>query len=153
MELIAVAKRVVPFLLGLAVGVVPSWIFTPAAEVSPAVVQETSYARSGKYCDLSRKEMRMAKVTGHEVPLEIESKPRPSYTDAARRERVEGTVKLSVEFLSTGVIGDISVVSGLPAGLTDEAVKAARSIKFSPVQIDGRSVDTVKLVEYNFAIF
>lgn len=153
MELIAVAKRVLPFLLGLTVGVVPSWIFAPIAEVSPVVVKETSYARSGKFCDLSRKKMRAEKVAGPEVPLQIESKPHPAYTEAARTANVQGTVKLKVEFLSTGEIGDVSVISGLPAGLNEEAIKAARKITFSPVQIDGRAVDTVKLIEYTFAIF
>ena len=86
-------------------------------------------------------------------PLKILSKARADYTDAARLENVEGTVRLRVTFLSTGEIGSITPVSGLPYGLTEQAIAAARQIKFQPATRSGVPVSVTKLVEYNFSLF
>lgn len=153
MELLAIVKRVVPFFLGLAVGVLPSFIFsTSSADVSPVVVE--SGTKYGKYCDSSRKTFKSHKAyrSSVETPLAIESKPRPVYTDAARLEKTEGTVKLRVAFLSDGSIGNVEPLSELPNGLTEKAIDAAKKIRFRPATVDGVAVDSSKLIEYSFAI-
>ena len=81
------------------------------------------------------------------------SKPRPNYTLAARENNVQGTVRLLVTFLESGQIGDISPINGLPHGLTEEAIKAAKKIKFQPATVEGKAVTVRKTVEYSFAIY
>lgn len=85
--------------------------------------------------------------------VKIISKPRASYTDLARQNVVQGKVVLRVTFLASGEIGPISVVSGLPNGLTEQAIAAARSIKFEPAKAGGVAVSRTKTIEYTFAIF
>jgi TonB family protein len=80
-------------------------------------------------------------------------KPRANYTEAARRSRTQGKVVLRVLFYANGAIGDVSVVSGLENGLTEEAVKAARKMVFLPAQKDGARVSVVKAAEYSFTIY
>lgn len=154
MKLLAVAKRVIPFLLGLVVGVLPSWIFAPVSEV-PAVVFENGAKYGKSYCDTGRKKFKPSKAyrSAVETPLAIESKPRPGYTDRARRENIQGTVKLSVEFRADGSIGDIGVIDGLSGGLTEKAIGAAETIRFRPALVNGVAVDSTKLIEYTFAIY
>ncbi len=85
--------------------------------------------------------------------LKILTKPRAIYTDLARQNVVQGKVILRVTFLASGAIGGISVVSGLPSGLTEQAIAAARSIKFEPAKVNGVAVSITKTIEYSFAIF
>lgn len=83
----------------------------------------------------------------------ISSKPKPSYTDAARQNQVVGVVVLKVILKFDGSIGSISVVSGLPNGLTEQAIAAARNIKFTPAQKDGVPVSVSVQVEYVFNLY
>lgn len=87
------------------------------------------------------------------TPLTLQSKPRADYTDFARFYEISGTVRLRVTFLATGEIGAVTPVSKLPFGLTDEAVKAARSIRFTPLKRDGQAYTIIKPVEYSFTIY
>ncbi|HEX8736825.1 MAG TPA: energy transducer TonB, partial [Pyrinomonadaceae bacterium] len=67
----------------------------------------------------------------------IISKPRANYTDAAKINEIEGVVRVRVTFLDSGEIGSVTPVSGLPYGLTEQAIAAARRIKFEPATRDG----------------
>jgi len=85
--------------------------------------------------------------------LKIISKSRPLYTDAARQNQVQGIVRLRVNFLASGQIGEISPIINLPDGLTEQAIIAARQIKFKPAMRNGKSITVLKIVEYNFALY
>jgi len=85
--------------------------------------------------------------------LKILSKPRPGYTDAARQNNVQGTVVLRVTFLGSGQIGSISAVKGLPNGLTEMAIAAARRINFEPAKVNGIGQSVTRPVEYTFSIY
>jgi TonB family protein len=80
-------------------------------------------------------------------------KPEPGFTEHARRFNVAGVVRLRAVLDKTGVVRDISVVKGLPHGLTSKAIQAARQIKFQPAQKDGRAVSQYIVLEYNFNIY
>ena len=82
--------------------------------------------------------------------LRILSKPDAGYTDEARRNNVSGQVVLRVLFAETGHITHISVVRGLPFGLTERAIAAARQIEFEPAELDGKKVAYPLVVVYNF---
>ena len=82
--------------------------------------------------------------------LRILAKPDAGYTDEARRNNVSGQVVLRVLFAETGQVTQISVVRGLPFGLTERAIAAARQIEFEPAELDGRKVAYPLVVVYNF---
>lgn len=85
--------------------------------------------------------------------LQVTYKPKPSYTDAARQNQVQGKVTLRVTFLASGSIGGVSTIKGLPYGLTEQAIAAARSMRFTPAMVNGVRRDTVRTVEFSFAIY
>lgn len=85
--------------------------------------------------------------------IKILSKPRPGYTDSARQANIQGTVILRVTFLANGSIGGISAVKGLPNGLTEQAIAAARRISFEPAKINGSPQSVTKQIEYSFSIY
>lgn len=87
------------------------------------------------------------------TPFKILSKPRPGYTDAARSNNIQGTVTLRITFLANGQIGGVSAVSGLPHGLTDKAIAAARSIRFEPQLVNGVPQSVTRTLQYTFTIY
>ncbi len=88
-----------------------------------------------------------------EYPLEIISETRAKYTEAANLKGTQGKVVLRVTFLENGKIGKISVVSGLPNGLTEEAISAAKQIKFTPAMSHGTRYSQTKTVTYTFSLY
>lgn len=93
------------------------------------------------------------KISEVEVKPVIRSKPNPGYTEEARRRHVSGRVVLSVVLCKTGEVGDIEVIQGLPNGLSEEAIKAARRIKFEPARKDDERVSVRVRVLYEFEVF
>jgi TonB family protein len=83
----------------------------------------------------------------------ITFKPEPGFTEEARKNNVTGVVRLRAVLHASGSIQSISVVKGLPDGLTEKAIAAARQIKFTPAEKDGRSVSQYVVLEYNFNIY
>ena len=81
------------------------------------------------------------------------SKPEPQYTEEARKNQVTGTVVLRAVFTSGGQVSNIRAVSGLPFGLTERAIAAARQIKFAPATKDGHPVSMYIQLEYNFNLY
>ncbi|HXQ69452.1 MAG TPA: energy transducer TonB [Pyrinomonadaceae bacterium] len=80
-------------------------------------------------------------------------KPEPSYTDEARQNLIAGTVVLKCIFRYDGSVTNIRTVSGLPYGLTQKAIEAARRIRFVPAIKDGKHVSMWMQLEYNFNLF
>ena len=93
--------------------------------------------------------------TGKEVTSKARliSKPEPQYTEDARKNQIVGTVVLKVVFASNGSVTNIRTVSGLPHGLTERAITAARQIKFVPATKDGHPVSMWMQLEYNFNLY
>jgi len=93
--------------------------------------------------------------TGKEVTSKARllSKPEPQYTEDARKNQIVGTVVLKVVFASNGSVTNIRTVSGLPYGLTERAIAAARQIKFVPATKDGHPVSMWMQLEYNFNLY
>jgi len=81
------------------------------------------------------------------------SKPEPQYTEDARKNQITGTVILRAVFTSSGQVTNISARSGLPFGLTERAIAAARQIKFVPATKDGHAVSMYIQLEYNFNLY
>lgn len=85
--------------------------------------------------------------------VRLAMKPEPTYTESARQGQITGTVVLRVVFSASGSVVNIEVRSGLPYGLTENAIVAARKIKFHPGIKNGKPVATRMQLEYNFNLY
>lgn len=81
------------------------------------------------------------------------SKPEPHYTEEARRNQISGTVVLRAIFASSGEVVQIQALNKLPFGLTEQAIAAARQIRFVPATKSGRAVSVWMNLEYNFNLY
>lgn len=81
---------------------------------------------------------------------QIVRREEPRYTDDARNNLVTGTVVLRCIFAADRRVRNIAVVKGLPNGLTERAIEAARKIKFIPATKEGKPVSMWMQLEYNF---
>jgi TonB family protein len=97
--------------------------------------------------------------TGDGGPVVMRGKPtilykeRARYTEEARRHLLQGTVVLSVLFGADGHIHDIRTIKGLPYGLTENAIEAAKKIRFQPAMRYGKPVSVRTVLEFNFALY
>lgn len=87
-----------------------------------------------------------------DVRAVITAKPKPSYTKEARRNGVQGFVTLKVLLSARGKIARVRVVKGLPAGLTENAIRAACKMEFKPAIKDGQPVAQWLTAEYVFRL-
>lgn len=82
----------------------------------------------------------------------ILEKPDPQYTPLALKKEIEGIVVIRAVFAFDGQVTHVQVVKGLPYGLTEEAIAAAKGIRFIPALKDGHPVSMYFQLEYNFAL-
>jgi TonB family protein len=92
-------------------------------------------------------------------PYRITYQPKATYTDKARAKSVEGAVRLRITLLSTGQVGDISLVETKgwrkmkKYGLMQQAINAARQIEFTPKIVNGQPMSVVVTREYTFTVY
>lgn len=87
---------------------------------------------------------------GDTLPVQILSKPKPSYTADARSAGVEGEVLLEVVFSASGRLQVVRVVRGLGHGLDESAVRAAEQIRYKPATRGGAPVDSTATLHIVF---
>ena len=95
---------------------------------------------------------RMQETAANTFPVEIVYKPKPVYTDEARKLQLEGEVLLEVMFGANGELHVNRVVRGLGHGLDEAAVTATNKIKFKPAQRNGSAVDSMAIVHVMFQL-
>lgn len=94
------------------------------------------------------------KIAQTDRPLKIIKIPKPKYPVAdGGSVCITGNVRLRVEFLASGKTGKISPISELGYGATENAIEAARNIKFEPAVKDGKTVTVHKVIVINFSIY
>lgn len=91
-------------------------------------------------------------ITGDIVPPVRISGDQPQYTDEARRARVQGVVILQAVINCRGDVQDITVLKGLPMGLTEAAVAAVRTWRFRPATLNGRPISVYYNTTVNFRL-
>jgi len=94
----------------------------------------------------------LEETSANTFPAEIVYKPRPAYTDEARKMNLEGEVLLEVMFGADGELHVNRVVRGLGHGLDEAAVSAANKIKFKPAQRNGAAIDSTAIVHVIFQL-
>jgi protein TonB len=72
----------------------------------------------------------------------------PTYTEPARRARVEGIVIIEAIIDQNGNVTDARVLKGLRLGLDDAALSAVKRWKFQPGTLNGTAVP----VYYNLTV-
>jgi TonB family protein len=94
----------------------------------------------------------LAALLGAEVDRRavITRKPEPGFPEEARRANVRGVVRLRAVLAADGSVRHVFVLKGLPHGLSEECVAAARRMTFKPAVKNGQPVSQFVLLEYNF---
>jgi len=78
---------------------------------------------------------------------------RPSYTKKAQQNLITGKVRLRILVGDNGTIKKIKVISGLPYGLSEEAVRAASRLKFTPAMNEGKPIEYWRATFMEFKIY
>jgi hypothetical protein len=86
----------------------------------------------------------------YDKSVKITWKPRPGYTDEARRNGSSGTVRVAVEFRADGKIGFTFPLPTLIRDLIPPSINAAKQIKFEPAVKDGKPITVINIVEYGY---
>ena len=136
---------------------IPKFISSIRIEKSPKGVEVIDGPGEPPNSDLSKSDassqplvLSSKEVTRKAVVI---TKPEPAYTEPARQNQVQGTVVLKCLFSSSGAVTGIRAASGLPYGLTERAIAAARQIRFIPAIKDGHFVSIYIQLEYNFNLY
>ena len=82
-------------------------------------------------------------------PIAI-NKPRPNYTEEARKQKVEGVVLARVLIGVDGLVKQVTIRRGLAAGLNEEAIKAVTQMRFRPAMKSGQQVPAWISIEVEF---
>jgi periplasmic protein TonB len=77
---------------------------------------------------------------------------RPSYTDAARRARIEGRVRIELNVNEQGVVTSARVIEGLGFGLDEAAIESAKRLKFAPATQCNRAVAAPFVIAMRFVL-
>ncbi|MEM1245416.1 MAG: energy transducer TonB [Acidobacteriota bacterium] len=91
-------------------------------------------------------------VTGDvQKPEKISSVP-PQYTEIARKARIQGVVILQSIIDEQGNVTDVSVLKGLPMGLSEAATEAVKQWKYKPATLNGKPVAVYFNLTVNFQL-
>ncbi len=77
--------------------------------------------------------------------------PRPAYPELARRTGIEGIVRLQVLVTKDGRVELQKILEGAPV-LVDAASEAVKRWRAKPVWIDGKEIDVISTVTFNFQL-
>jgi TonB family protein len=81
------------------------------------------------------------------IPL---NRPRPNYTEEARKNKITGVVMARLLVGADGAVKQVRIARGLPDGLNEEAIRAAYQIRFKPAMKGGQPVAFWQMVEIEF---
>ena len=89
---------------------------------------------------------------GGVVPPQALFSPKPNYSPAAMRARIEGKVRMSCVVNTDGKCEDIKILESLGKdnGLDDEAINSLRQWQFAPGTLNGVAVKVQVIVELQF---
>ncbi len=80
-------------------------------------------------------------------------KPEPPYTKEARKDKIQGSVQLSLVVDAEGKVTEAWVVKALDPGLDQSALRTVRTWKFQPAMRNGKPVPVRVTVETEFKLF
>lgn len=139
----------------------------PPGEVQPAVLaatpstepQAASTVRQGSQEASNLPSLPLGIDTNWYLARQVDKHPkaigsvRPLYPEAARRDNIEGNLKLKLRIDDLGRVQDVEVVEASPPGIFDEAALAAfRKARFQPAMKDGRPVRYEAYIRVEFEL-
>jgi TonB family protein len=77
---------------------------------------------------------------------------KPEYTNEAIQAGTAGSVRLELTLDEQGRVMSVKTLAGLPNGLTEKAIAAAKNSTFTPASDNGRPVKGVGTINYNFKL-
>ncbi len=107
-------------------------------------IGDSDYSIGGKD---SNHQTRQEPVDARPVVL---NRPRPNYTEQARINRVQGTVKARILVGADGVVRQVRLQTHLPHGLDEEAIRAAMQMRFRPAMRGAQTVECWVTVDIEF---
>jgi TonB family protein len=84
-------------------------------------------------------------------PCQLVSSVQPVYPKEARKQKVEGDVKLRVVVGTDGSVRNVAPVDG-PALLIGAAVDATRQFHYKPALLNGKPIETIQTVDVSFKL-
>ena len=88
---------------------------------------------------------------GVKAPVMIKE-VKPTYTEDAKRRRVQGGVEMDVVVKADGSVGDVTVTKSLDPELDQQAVNATKQWQFRPGTKDAKAVDVLVQIEMTFKL-
>jgi TonB family protein len=88
-----------------------------------------------------------------DVPPRLLNTVNPDYTEAARKEKIQGVVRVEIVVTPQGKPCPVKVVRGLRPELDRNAVKAVEKWMFEPAQREGKPVASRIVVEVSFRLY
>jgi TonB family protein len=68
------------------------------------------------------------------------NRPRPNHTEEARKNKIQGNVRVRALIDADGSVKQVRIISGLPDGLNEEAILAVKQMRFKPATKNGKPV-------------
>jgi len=139
----------------------PTQIAVPPANPEPKELEaeiqaryEQERAKLEKDLDAAAREVEEepTRVGGEVTAPEKISGGDPTYTEAARRARIQGVVILEAVIDSEGKVTRSRVLKSLPFGLDEKARNAVASWRFNPARRGGEPVAVFYTVTVNFRV-
>lgn len=78
------------------------------------------------------------------------SSPQPTYTEEARKAKIEGDCFVSIAVDDKGNLTDLHVIKSLGMGLDERAIEAIKTWKFEPAYKDGKPVAAKLILQVSF---
>jgi hypothetical protein len=107
------------------------------------MAQQTGQAPDDQKCEYP-----ISKGNEVDKKLRILGKPEPDFSVQERREHFHERIILTTLFCGSGEVTKIRVKSGLSDRVNAKAIEAARKIRFTPGEKDGKKVSQWLIVEY-----
>jgi TonB family protein len=121
---------------------------TPRAEPNPQPVAPSVWPSTW----VEKLEIRFLgglREDGDDFQKRITSAPRPAYPEIARKAGIEGRVRLQVRLTQDGRIEVQKLLEGDPI-LADAAIAAVKQWHGKPVWMDGKPIDVISTVTFEF---
>ena len=122
---------------------VPAFFIITLLPNAPGMAQQTGPGPDDEKCEYP-----IYKGSEVDRKLRILGKPEPDFSAQERRENAYGKIVLTTVFCGSGEVTRIRVKSGLSDRVNAKAIEAARKIRFTPGEKDGKKVSQWLIVEY-----
>ena len=122
---------------------VPAFFIITLLPNAAGTAQQTGQVPVDEKCEYS-----IYKGSEIDKKLRILGKPEPDFSAQERREHFHEKIVLTAVFCGSGEVTKIRLRSGLSDSVNAKAIEAARKIRFTPGEKDGKKVSQSLIVEY-----